>query len=309
MTMFVAVTVDIDNDGLALSNERNRLSWRGLEKVPEIAETVHRAGLPATWFVRADPQLKMQYGAADYLLDHHADLWRGLRADGDEIAWHPHVTHVGAQNSHEPEHDDARYAAALRKTHAELTALGHQFTCARLGEAFGGNACIRTLADLGLRADSSAIPGRRRDDGARYFDWTGTPNHPYRPATDDYRTPGRPAVPILEVPMTVMPVHHPAEPHPLPRYVNLAYRPSIFSEALERWFQEITPTDETFLTTIVHPDELIAENPPHPLYAFTLDALRTNVAQLLAAAEKRKIDIVGLTVAAVERQVTGSVPA
>ena len=257
-------------------------------------------GWPVTWFVRADPQLRDYYGSSAFLLERYKAFWKDAKAAGDEVAWHPHITRVNEGGRHEPERDDERFAAALRVTHAELTTLGYRFNSVRLGEAFGGNICIRALAELGLRVDSSAIPGRRRDDLSRAFNWLGSPNEPYWPSVSDYRISGTPALPILEVPMTVVPVHAPFDPKPLPRYANLAYCPTFFSAAIERWLRLERPPRDSILTLILHPDELVPGSREHPLYAFTPDAVSANIQVVVDLIRRRNIDLVGLTMSGIE---------
>jgi hypothetical protein len=300
MRIFIALTADIDNDGVALENERSRLSWRSLELLPRLAEIIHGHHFPATWFVRADPQLKDYYGSTNYLLKQRESLWREFANHGDEIGWHPHLYALRSDGVYVPERDDEHLIVSLRRAHSDLASDGHTFTSVRIGEAMGSNAIMRTLAELGLRVDSSAIPRRRRDDNERRFDWSTSPNVPYWPSTADYRVPGSPALPILEVPMTAIPVKAPYDPKPLPRYANLAYRPAIFAAALEEWFDQ-NAIAETVLTLIFHPDELMTGSGDHPLYAFTPDALEANIQILLSLAHRRGIDVVGKTMAEIRR--------
>jgi hypothetical protein len=282
---------------VSLADERNRLSWRAVELIPAIADAIHARGLPATWFIRADGQLREVYGRASYLLDRHDTLWRRLKDQGDEIGWHPHLYALARDGSFGPERDDDRLARQLRETHAELKTSGYEFASVRMGEAIGSNIVMRTLAELGLRADSSAIPGRRRNDESRVFDWSCSPNFPYRPSVADYRAPGLPALPILEVPMTAVPVQAPYDSRPLARYANLAYRPEIFADAIERWFEtDIDGATHKVLTLILHPDELMPGSPDHPLYALTPDALRQNIEALLTAARRHRFDLEGQTI-------------
>lgn len=300
MRLFIAVTVDLDNDDLSIGDERSRLSWRGMDLVPQLADIIHASNLPVTWFVRADPQLHDYYGSSAYLLERYRDLWRDFSAAGNEIGWHPHILSVSDNGRYVPEREDARILEVLQDTHAQLLSLGYRFASVRMGEALGSNAIARTLARLGLRADSSAIPGRRRNDSSRVFDWSLTPNRPYRPSMADYRVPGEPALSILEVPMTVLPVQGVQEEEPLLRYANPAYRPDIFSAALERWLSSMPPAPYQLLTLILHPDEFMRRNKEHPLYAFTPAALQSNIKTLLDGASRRNIEVGGCTIAEVE---------
>ena len=40
---------------------------------------------------------------------------------------------------------------------------------------------------LGLKADSSCIPGRQRKDREKFFDWSKAKNCPYFPSDYDYQ--------------------------------------------------------------------------------------------------------------------------
>lgn len=303
MKLFVAVTVDIDNDGATMRDERNALAWRGLEFTDNLSRAMQDEKLPTTWFVRADPQICNCYGSAAFLLLEHRERWARFVACGDEIGWHPHI-YAMRNGVYEPEPDHERVADALRATHRELTANGLAFASVRMGEAIGSNTIMRALAQLGLRIDSSAIPGRQRTDASRSFDWGPSPNCPYRPSRSDYRVAGSTALPILEVPMTAVPVHAPYDQSPLTRYANLAYHPPIFAAAFERWLDGGADGErDMVLTLITHPDEVMPAAHRHPLYAFDLDALRANLATVLTTARRRGFEVLGCTLSMLSKQV------
>src|SRR5205085_4432929 len=97
--------------------------------------------------------------------------------------------------------DEVRCAQKLVETRAELEAKGFKHLSVRIGEAFHGNAMMKTLDDLGLAVDSTAIPGRTRSDESRAFEWGPSPNNPYYPSRRDYRVPdSSDHLSILEVP-------------------------------------------------------------------------------------------------------------
>jgi hypothetical protein len=286
LTFTIVFTVDVDQDGMTVENERNALSWESVEQVIPIGGVFAARALPVTWFVRADNQMAEIYGSVAYLLDEYRELWSSLRARGDEIAWHPHLYERNAAGVFESDLDDERCASKLRDTHAELAAQGLEFASVRIGEAFHGNSMMRTLSNLGLQVDSTAIPGRRRHDHARFFDWEPTPTQPYRPSASDYRVGGDDALPIVELPMTMVTIKADYDPKPLPRYLSLAYRPSILREALDRHLA--TACDDAVIVTILHPEEVRPSRATaHPLYANSLDAVEENLETLLRATREQ----------------------
>jgi hypothetical protein len=302
MKINLAVTIDVDNDDMALADERNRLSWTGLSIIPDIRNTLEKFGLPATWFVRADRQLREVYGSASYLLEKEAQMWRQLVAAGDEIGWHPHVYHLNRRQEWETERDDESFARQLVEIHEDLALRGFNHDSVRIGEACGSNSIAHALAQLGLIADSSAIPGRRRVDGSRVFDWEPTPNHPYFPGRGDYRRPTEDRLPILEVPMTTAPVTASYDRAPLCRYLNLTYHPEIFSAAMRAYVAEVgNDASVGYLTVILHPDELIAGRKEHGLYAFTFEAVRSNLQTILHVTEESGAYINGARIGDIAR--------
>jgi hypothetical protein len=282
LTITFVFTVDVDNDGMTAANERNHLVWESVAEVPRIAALFARHGVTATWFVRADNQLSDVYGDAAWLLRTRDAMWSDLRGAGHWIGWHPHVVRRDANGSFVPETDDHRCAAALRAIHGSLAAGGFTFTASRIGEAFHGNESMRTLAELGLTVDSTAIPGRRRDDAARRFDWSETPNHPYHPSRADYRIPGNPALSIVEVPMTSVAVKAPYDRSPRLRYLNLAYREALLRAAFERHLESLQDGNHV-VVTILHPEEACGGT-ADALYGHDLDTVANNLDYLFASA-------------------------
>jgi hypothetical protein len=288
MIVNLLLTVDVDNDGIALNNERNELSWRAIARIPDIKRVFDEFGAVVTWFVRADDQLRAIYGSAAYLHIEHCGLWRDLATAGDEIGWHPHLyAWDEARRAYLVDTDEIRCAMKLRSIHNELRARSLSFDSVRVGEAFHGNALMRALCELGLKVDTTAIPGRRRADKARIFDWSSTPNEPYYPSTTDYRVPGEQGqrLPILEVPLTTMPVRAGYDAAPLKRYINLTYHHALFKAGFDAHLKDETRAsrEELYVTTILHPEEVCARSDAHPLYSYSLAEARRNLNYMLDA--------------------------
>jgi hypothetical protein len=283
-------TIDVDNDGVE-DDERTTLTWKSIEIIPRIKELFESLNLCLTWFIRADNQLKEVYGSSAYLLQKHHQLWARLQATGDELGWHPHLYgYCASSKKYVADTDQESCARKLEETRSELLGHGFAHSSVRLGEGFHGNTTMRTLAELGLKVDSTAIPGRVRNDESRSFDWGPTPNKPYYPSAGDYRVPATDdSLKILEVPMTTMPIKASYDRDFLIRYINPAYHHENFKAGLDRSFDSLFPPgeSESFVTLILHSDEVSAQGRAHPLYSFSLETVRKNIAYLLEKLEAK----------------------
>lgn len=298
MNLNLLVTVDVDNDGTTIGASRDLLRWDGIAQVEALHRLFAEMHLPATWFLRADNQLADVYGSPAYLFDAHAVLWQKLRLAGDEIAWHPHLYHREPNaGKFAPDYDPQRCTDKLRATYAELRASGWECASVRIGEAFHSNEMMAALDEFGLMVDSTAIPGRVRSDAERRMDWGPTPNEPYHPSARDYRVPGADALGILEFPMTTVFIQAPYDSEPRRRYANLAYHAPLFTAAVERYLQErrAAEIEVSYLTLILHPDEVVARPEAHPLCAYSLAAVRSNLDFLLELAARLQMTVRPLT--------------
>ena len=202
---------------------------------------------------------------------------------GDELGWHPHSADV----------------ADLTNSHEALGAVAFQPRVARLGKSLGSNQLMQTLASLGLRADSTALPGRRRQDQSRSFDWSVTPDQPYYPGAADYRSPGPEPLPILEIPFSMVPIQAPYDKIPLKRYVNLAFKSEYLASALAR---KVQSAEE--LVVVIHPADLLAvSGVSHPLLAFSVDTAVQNLAFIVATAQQAGREVVYSTLSGVVKLV------
>ena len=293
MAVNLFFTVDVDNDG-AQNDERTELSWTSIDRIPHLKDLFESFNLHLTWFIRADNQLQDIYGTAAHILLEHERLLSELERSGDEIGWHPHINEWCEQSRrYVADRDEHRCAQKLVKTRAELEAKGFKHSSVRIGEAFHGNTMMKTLDELGLEVDSTAIPGRIRSDESRTFDWGPTPNKPFHPSVRDYRVPDESDhLDILEVPMTTMLVKASYDLDFLTRYINPSYHHENFKAGLDRSFHTLCPATEgeSFMTLILHSDEISFEGRAHPLYSFSLDAVRKNIAYLLEKIEAKGIE-------------------
>jgi len=282
--LYIVVTVDCDPDDFdeSVRGERkgSEPSWNGMQRgSPIILETLQRLrdvdGKPArvTWFVRADNQIKRIYGDSAFLFSEYSELWKTCAELRHELGWHPHLYRFENQ-SWVQERDELRLTQILREIHGDLRARGLRFSSSRIGDAYGSNAVLATLDELGISCDSSALPGRSRSDSQRNFDWTQTPQLPYFPARSNYRASGTPCLNLLQVPMTMIPTQASYDPAPLLRYVDLTFHRRALQEGISAAIRNLP-----LLVTIMHPSSLLPNvgRPEHALLSFDPTAFKNNV--------------------------------
>lgn len=240
-----------------------------------------------TWFFRLDDQIKDFFGQPDYLIQKYEKEIQSLYQDGHEIGWHPHFfIYTGGKWRQNKEVIDLMEELVR---HAPL-AQSYGFRSVRMGWGHHTNETMRLLSDLGFAVDSSAIPRPQYAWDETYKDWVSTPVTPYFPSTSDYRVPGEPALPILEIPMSVTHIEAPYDTERVLRYINLAYHPERLKRPLEHWMKRYP-----HMITITHLDELFPREKAHGLLAFDLNALEQNLKAIQEMAEKRKTTVSFLT--------------
>jgi hypothetical protein len=240
-------------------------------------------GIRYTFFVRCDNQIRDLYGSPLALYYEHQRLWDELRAARNEFAWHPHLYERRGE-AYFPLRSPAASVRILQETWRDLSRLPFPVVSVRLGEVWHCNEAMRALDSLGLHVDSTALPGRARNDGLRCFDWTPTPNRPYHPSSLDYRVPDREnALGILEVPITTSPIRTEYDlKGPVPRYLNPVFHPELFRAGLDGYLSELQPNRDYDLVLIFHPDELTPRT-PNGLYSYDWKHFTRNVEFLVAS--------------------------
>jgi len=277
MTLYLAVTVDADNDDFSVSDQRNELAWRGLGLIPDIAAAIHGFGWRVTWFVRGDPQIRAFYGSVAYLLETFASTWWQLKGDGDEIGWHPHL-YIQPR----PE-DAALLITDPQRAQDELerlwSALKSNFHAKafRHGEGWHTPRTYNVVERLGFHCDSTAIPGRSGIAG-HPMNWNGAPNQPYFPDCDDLRKSGAQR-PMLELPMNTWLLQAPHDGASRVRYMNPAVHPGLFANALKNWENACNASvpDLCVWVMIFHPDEVLTSQGADALYSRSVRDLCGNL--------------------------------
>lgn len=272
LPVFITVDVDPDNFDASVFGARDGMRWRGLEEgIPSLLETgrlfLGEDGQPPvyTWLVRCDGEIREAHGQADYLLQEYRNLWSERERQGDEVGWHPHE----------------KTPDGLRQAYSAWREDGREPVSVRIGELFQSTEMMCLLDQWGFKVDSTAFPGRRRNDTERCFDWEATPRRIYHPSVEDYRRPGKTPLKILEVPMTMIMTQVEYDPTPVLRYLNPGFHEPVIRNGLEHSVRHCP-----FLVMNLHPSELIPRKDRHPLLSFSREVVRENWRRLHQYAEE-----------------------
>ena len=209
---------DPDRTGFAFGVDERSLSWRGVELgIPSFVSMrrsfYDKTGLwpKMTWFVRADHQIKAVHGDAGYCLEKYQPLWRSLEAEGDEIAWHPHLWawDKSAQRWYQKIGDDEFTHSCLADgLEAFERCWGDRPKTAHAGWCYQDNETMKFMSAHGLIADCSAVPGHNTL-GHGFSDqanWASTEPKPYFPSVENYQIPSpsnAQSLDLLEIPASV----------------------------------------------------------------------------------------------------------
>jgi len=224
--------------------------------------------MSATWFVRADRLVHNQFGGRLAVMQMFMNEMGTSFVRDHELGWMPQLPAEGVDLI---EYED------LRLTHAELLEFLPRLDSVRMGDCYHDNASMQLLDELGVRFDSSALPGRTKDDCGWRMDWHGTPDWAYHPSCEDYRHPGSQQRGILEIPLSVIPIQAPYDKVPLLRYVNPCFLKHLLWPELSRLLSAAP-----YIVCILHPDELVSRTQGgHPLIAYSVDEFVKNLAGIV----------------------------
>lgn len=304
----ILLTIDIDADvfdnSFKKKYESNQIpSWEGLKiGVPQIIELFDcykgsdGSDCIATWFVRADDQIGYYFGNNSYIFSKFHKNWKILFEKGHEIAWHPHLYKL--DNDIWPqEYNSSALKEQLYRSKISIQMAGWEVKSSRIGEAYCSNSIINDLSELGIKVDSSALPGRSRKDGERTIDWINSPFKPYYPSKADYRIPGSPSYPILEIPFSMALIKADYDTVPIYRYVDLSFWHRSMKDGLKNIIN-----DNSILNTIIHPSTVLPElsSKPHGLLSFDIMEVKKNLDFIINTATDRGIEFTFKTISKIK---------
>ena len=242
----------------------------------------------ATWFVRLDDQIASTFGDAAAIMERHALVLSEFRSRGHEVGWHPHSYARSADGAWRQNTDESMVVDELSRL--APVARKHGCRVVRCGWGFHTNRTMQTVAGAGFAIDSSAIPRPRYQWETSVKDWTVTPATPYYPALRDYRVAGDPALPILEVPMSVAIVRVPTDTEVVLRYLNPAFHRQVFAPAVESWWRS-----RDHMVTVTHPYEASATGKRDALISYDPETLEANIGLLETHAQQAQRPVMFMT--------------
>jgi len=218
MNVFIHVDADPDNFSACKLNPNKQtgtlagsLKWNGLlatlDYFEEFSEKLKNLGLAfrATFFLRADEQIKNLCGAYSEIFSEYYNKISQLFT----VGWHPHLYRwsEGRHCWHQECRDGEWISRVLINCYDHLKSHGFPVEFSKMGWCFHNNLTMKTLSNLGIKADFSALPGAKNpgqlEDGLSFqdkFDWSRTYPRPYHPDENDYQSKGN--LKILEIPLT-----------------------------------------------------------------------------------------------------------
>lgn len=209
--------------------------------------------LKLTVFCRADWQIKAIMRDSAWVFKQTKAQIERLSLNNLQIdyQWHPHL--YSLQDNHwRFSLNEQEQALQLNEIYNDLAAQGYPIDCVRIGECFFSNSILKTLLSLGIKIDSSALPGR--DLG--YVDWRTVNQTPYSPNPLDYKKVGQCA--LLEVPFSMINILAPYEDTARQRYLNTVYQHQYTQQGIKAY-------PEHYITTIAHPFEVLKQANKHQL--------------------------------------------
>ena len=196
----VTIVFDVEPDGLDIPRQERR-RWTGFERAHEIVTELRprlsdALGTPVRfgWCLRMDPQIADVYGSSTWVADTYGRELDGLRAEGDELALHPHALRWDAatdgwiiDNANEAWVEDCVRSAF----DAFAQAFGEPCRVNRFGDRHISDPLIALLRSLGVSVDMTLEPGRPSAMTSALTapipDQRTIPRVPYQPDPADFR--------------------------------------------------------------------------------------------------------------------------
>ena len=277
---YIFLTFDIDQDfspGNKNYYNRDNIKFKGFEEgIIKIIDQLNE--VPFSVFLRADYQVKEVYGSYDYLIDKYPYVIDKIKENNGEINWHIHL-YEKINNRWKQIKKEKKVVERFQIDYDNVKDLSSiNSNIVRIGECVMNDKLMEFMNNNNIKIDSTALPGRKRNDTEKYFNWEKTNNSFYHPSKTDYQTIGD--YEILEVPMTTIDVEAEYDDQPYKRYFNLSFKTKPLFENMNKYIR-----DNNFLVTITHPYEILNEG-NHGLISYNFNIFCENLKLLIDYVKK-----------------------
>ena len=273
----IYLSFDIDQDFDPGSNDyynRSKASFKSFgDGFSDIIDRLE--GLPFSVFVRSDFQIKSVYGSYEYLVLNNKSLVDKIVLSGGELDWHIHL-YKTEKGKWVQVTDNSEIAERFLIDYSEVKKCNCVNTeVVRIGECVMNDTLMNAIARMGIKIDSSALPGRKRNDKEKFFDWSITSNRFYNPSKSDYRIESNDNYQLIEVPMSTLLMKAEYDNEAVRRYFNLSFKTEILFQNFESYVKE-----NDSLVVITHPFEVLSEG-KHGLISYNIKTFENNIKLLM----------------------------
>lgn len=278
----VYLTFDIDQDFNPNSNDyynRSKADFSSFESSFSILID-KLDNLPFSVFIRADNQINSLYGSYDHLLANNPNLIKKINQSNGELNWHIHL-YENLNHEWIQVEDEKKQVILFLNDYNEVKKIKNlNSSIVRIGECVMTNQLMHAIDKSGIKIDSTALPGRRRFDENKTFDWELTRNEIYHPSKLDYRVTGKNNYSVVEVPMSTIFMRADYDLAPLKRYFNLSFKTEVLFENFKDYVRK-----NNELITITHPFEVLSDG-SHGLISYDLNVFLKNIQVLKKQVEQ-----------------------
>jgi len=281
----IFLTIDVEGEWTNFPSEQRQFdvekiirNLNTLDNLLTEAQDYFSKSIPITWFIRCDASVKINLGSYDGLLNRLEDFIQRKLEQGDSFGIHPHLYPIDIDREVSSMRDK-EIEDQLSKAFASWeNFFGKKAKYSRIGEAKMNNFIAEQLNLYGIEIDSTALPGRTRNDNGFNFDWKGTPSKPYKPSKYDYRMTSEKDennYDFIEVPFTMLPTKGPDDKEIINRYFNLSFKHQIIDKAL---LNHDIPNQ---IVCVLHPHEIsYKEGQKHGIISYNKNSFIRNIDNL-----------------------------
>lgn len=230
-------------------------------------------------FVRSDYQVGKVYGDYGHLIKSNPSLIKSIKQHNGEINWHIHLYKERGDEWVPVSEDDL--VESFNRDLLNVKRIPEiNWRILRIGECVMTNPLMEAINNSGILVDSTALPGRVRNDAEKKLDWEITGNKPYHPSFEDYRITGEPSMNVLEVPLVTIPMKASYDKESISRYVNLSFKTEVLFQNMAEYVR-----NNDSLLSITHPFEVLSPG-QHGLIAYDIEVFKKNIQEIDAVVRK-----------------------